>query len=152
MVEPITAEKYVIEPQMDEQFRVHFNGRNVQVLQKPYGSLTNLSIQVHEANRKWWNDIHTGKRIDRNFGELIALMHSELSEALEGARKGIQDDKLPQFEQQDVELVDCLIRILDTLGSREVDVEAIFMAKMMYNARREDHSHEHRRTENGKKF
>jgi hypothetical protein len=152
MVEPMVEGKYVIEPSIDRQFRVHFDGKNVPVLRDRYISLTNLAMQVHEANRKWWHDIHTGRRVDRNTGELIALMHSELSEALEGSRKGLQDDHLPQYEMVDVEMVDCMIRILDFLGSREVDVEAIFLSKMMYNALREDHSHEARRNENGKKF
>jgi len=116
------------------------------------GNLTNLAAQVHEAQHRWWHDIHTNRRIERNTGELIALMHSELSEALEGARKDLADTHLPQYAMVDVEMIDCVIRILDFLGSRQVDVEEIFLAKMEYNALREDHSHEARRDANGKKF
>jgi NTP pyrophosphatase (non-canonical NTP hydrolase) len=50
-------------------------------------SLNEFSNFCHNAMKKWWQDPHSGIGIERNKGELIALMHSELSEALEGARK-----------------------------------------------------------------
>ncbi len=46
-------------------------------------NLNQYAAIVHEANSKWWHDLETGERLDRNKGEMIALMHSELSEALE---------------------------------------------------------------------
>ena len=58
-------------------------------------TLNDYARECHEANQKWWHDLHTGERLNRNFGELIALVHSELSEALEGHRKDLMDDKLP---------------------------------------------------------
>lgn len=57
--------------------------------------LNDYAKEVHKANAKWWVDVRTGEPLQRNFGELIALCHSELSEALEGHRKNLQDDKLP---------------------------------------------------------
>jgi len=50
-------------------------------------NLNELSKRVHEANIKWWQDMETGKPIKRNKGELLALIHSEISECLEGERK-----------------------------------------------------------------
>lgn len=58
-------------------------------------SLNELSKVVHAANIKWWQDVNTGTPIKRNKGELLALIHSEISEALEGERKDLMDDKLP---------------------------------------------------------
>lgn len=117
-------------------------------------NLTELSKLVHAANIKWWQDINTGLPIKRNRGELLALIHSEISEALEGERKNLMDDKLPQYPMPVVEIVDGIIRSLDYLAGcwPDVDVQAVFNDKMTYNAQREDHKHEARRIAGGKQF
>jgi hypothetical protein len=53
-----------------------------------------------------------------------------------------------------VEIVDAIIRELDYIGGcyPDVDVQAVFDAKMAYNARREDHKHEARLIAGGKQF
>jgi hypothetical protein len=60
----------------------------------------------------WYADPVTGKPVVRNFGEVVALMHSELSEALEADRKGLMDDKLPHRDGREVEFADLLLRVL----------------------------------------
>lgn len=111
-----------------------------------------LTSICHEANISWWIDIDTGKPKQRNFGELIALCHSELSEALEGHRKNLPDDKLPHRPMAEVELADCLIRIFDLAGGMGYDLGGAFAEKMAYNATRADHKIENRRGENGKRY
>lgn len=115
-------------------------------------NLNDYAKRCHESNEKWWHDINTGERLKRNKGELIALMHSELSEALEGVRKNTNDDKLPHRKAEEVELADCMIRIFDYAAGFGLDLNGAFEEKMLYNASRKDHTVEHRRTENGKKF
>lgn len=73
----------------------------------------------------------------RNFGEAIALIHSEASEALESARKGsVPDDKVPQFSGEEAELADVVIRILDLAGGLKLRVIDAMLAKHAYNTTR----------------
>jgi len=107
---------------------------------------------VHKDSKKWWTDIKTGEPLNRNFGEMIALVHSELSEALEAHRKDLMDDKLPHRKGVDVELADALIRIFDIAGGLNIDLGRAVMEKMFYNRNREDHKIENRLKEGGKKY
>jgi len=115
-------------------------------------ALNDIAAWCHEANINWWKDLDTGKPIARNFGELIALCHSELSEALEGHRKNLMDDKLPHRKMAEVELADCLIRIFDLAAGLNMDIGGALVEKMEYNAKRADHKRENRLAEGGKKY
>lgn len=133
----------------------------LQVIMDKRAFLDNLAVSVHELNVRagWWNDLETGADLHgkRNYGELLALVHSEISEALEAKRKNLMDDKLPHRPGHRVELIDALIRILDLLGSereaqRDHPAGTIFMEKLAYNQRRDDHKPENRRKADGKKI
>ncbi|MND16972.1 hypothetical protein D3C77_04680 [compost metagenome] len=82
----------------------------------------------------------------------IALMHSELSEALEGIRKDTMDDHLPHRKSVEVELADAVIRIFDYAGARGLDVAGAMIEKLAYNQQRADHKLENRAKSDGKKF
>jgi hypothetical protein len=75
-----------------------------------------------------------------NFGEKIALKHSELSESLEYYRKSPDepDDKLPQYPGWLVELADVVIRIGDTVAKMGAHREfaEVLVAKMNFNLSR----------------
>lgn len=116
-----------------------------------------INIIANEINLScvaagWYTDLKTGEPKERNFGEVIALMHSELSEALEGHRKGLMDDHLPHRLSMEVELADCIIRILDTAGSLNLDIGGAIKEKFEYNQHRDDHKLENRKAEGGKKI
>lgn len=114
--------------------------------------LTLIAQDVHHANAKWWIDLETGLLKERNTGELLMLSVSELAEAMEGDRKNLMDDKLPEYKMFDVEIVDTFIRLFDIAGARIPKFGEIFEAKMAYNAIREDHKIESRKAEGGKKY
>lgn len=110
------------------------------------------TIYLQNEAAGWWTDMHTGEPIYRNDGELICLMHSELSEALEGVRKDKYDDHLPHRKSVEVELADCVIRIMDYCGARGLDLGGAMEEKLAYNKRRSDHKLENRRKSDGKRF
>lgn len=87
------------------------------------------------AKSKGWCDAERGD------GELIALMHSELSEALEASRHGDPpDDKIPEFTGREAEMADTVIRIMNFAAERGLRVGEAIVAKMRFNLTRE-HKH-----------
>lgn len=86
------------------------------------------------------------------FSNKLCLIHSEISEAMEGDRKGLMDDHLPHRPMREVELADALIRIGDLAGAYGLDLGGAVAEKMQYNATRKDHKKEARQAEGGKTY
>jgi NTP pyrophosphatase (non-canonical NTP hydrolase) len=115
-----------------------------------------LVKDVHQGNVEagWWTDIQTGESLvgKRNVPEMLALIHSEVSEALEGYRKNKKDDHLPHRSNFEVELADAVIRIFDLAGGLGLDLGGAFVEKLAFNRSRADHKIENRLKEGGKKI
>lgn len=114
-----------------------------------FGRLAKL---IHALNYQWWLDLDTGKRVNRNVGELLMLAVSELAEALEGHRKNLPDDKLAHRKMLEVELADAIIRILDMAAGLNLDIAGAVIEKLRYNAKRHDHTPEGRKADGGKRY
>lgn len=124
--------------------------------------MKDLINQIHEQNVKagWWTDLTTGESLTskngepakRNVPEMLCLIHSEISEAMEGHRKNLMDDKLPHRSMLEVELADAVIRICDMSGGLGLDLDGAIQEKLEYNKQRADHKIENRLLTNGKKF
>jgi NTP pyrophosphatase (non-canonical NTP hydrolase) len=102
----------------------------------------------------WWTDPKTGESLigKRNVGETLMLIVSELSEAMEGHRKGLMDDKLPHRSMIEVELADAMIRIADMAGAMGLDLGGAVAEKLDFNDRRPDHKIENRLKPGGKAY
>jgi NTP pyrophosphatase (non-canonical NTP hydrolase) len=116
------------------------------------GTLNQLSADCHAANQHWWHDPATGERLERNHGEMLMMVVSEIAEAMEGKRKDLMDNHLPHRRMVEVELADALIRIFDYAGAYKLDLDGAVAEKRAYNATRPDHKPENRLKPGGKKW
>lgn len=77
--------------------------------------LVKLAVDIHtNENAKWWVDSNGNFMLPPIYQSSMLIL-SELSEAMEGVRKNLMDDKLPHHTMFNAELSDVVIRLLDTM-------------------------------------
>lgn len=115
--------------------------------------LVNIVFEQNKA-AGWWTNLNTGESLEKNrdVPTLLMLCVSELAEGMEGHRKNKMDDHLPNRPMLEVELADCLIRIVDMAGGMGYDLAGAVSEKLAYNAQRADHKVETRQKDDGKKY
>ena len=114
--------------------------------------INELVEDCHDSSKKagWWPEDHA--RNPMVVPTKLALIHSEISEAMEAHRKGLRDDKLPEFLGIETELADALIRIFDLAGFLNLNLGGALQAKFDYNQSRADHKPENRAKPGGKAY
>lgn len=80
----------------------------------------------------------------RDKGTELMLIVSEVAEAMEGERKGLMDDHLPNRLMAEVEMADVVIRVCDYCGKHGYDLQGAMEEKLAYNRTRADHQQEAR--------
>jgi len=99
-------------------------------------SLNEISKEAFDNSKK-----HGFWEKERDFGEVIALMHTELSEAFEEYRHGKGFNET-YYENENKpcgipsEFADVIIRICDFCGAYNIDLDRIVEEKMQYNKNR----------------
>jgi NTP pyrophosphatase (non-canonical NTP hydrolase) len=138
-VEPKTAEQKIEQPKpptpvapQDEPVFIRVQLTEAQIEAQFAALFTRFSQSVNELARRngFWET--------PNAAEKIALVHSELSEALEYLRKNpaTPDDKIPTFTGVEAELADAIIRIMDFAEYYQLRVGEAIIAKHKFNAGR----------------
>lgn len=123
------------------------------------GQLNALCRAIHQRNVEagWWDAPISGLIPPEYVSMMqvtakLALVHGEISEAVEGYRKGLMDDHLPKRRMVEVELADAVVRIADLAGYLKLDLGGAIKEKLAYNLHRADHKPENRAKDGGKKF
>ncbi|WP_246610003.1 hypothetical protein [Comamonas fluminis] len=116
-----------------------------------------LQLNCHGAAKRagWWQHPATGEPVQNNpycFSNKLMLIVSEVSEAMEGDRKNLMDDKLPHRPMREVELADAVIRIFDLAGAYDMDLGGAIQEKLAFNAQRPDHKLATRQAAGGKAY
>ncbi|HKN26966.1 MAG TPA: hypothetical protein VJY34_03430 [Roseiarcus sp.] len=98
----------------------------------PALNLPSLNGWVDHCHAKRRRDPRAGQRIESDKGEALALIRSDLSEALEALRTGGMDNELPHRKGIEVKLAGVLIRIFEYAGAYQLDLDGAVRERLAY--------------------
>lgn len=115
-------------PFFAEQGKLAIEHRNASFVSQ----VNSLASEIYEtAKEKGWYEK------ERNDYEMLALVHAELSEAVEALRIGNPpSEKIPPFSHVEEEFADVIIRLLDQSRKLNFNLGGAILAKMAYNKTR----------------
>lgn len=122
------------------------------------GNVLQRVCHARAVRAGWWHCPVTGQASSPDYirntliPQKLLLIHSEISEACEADRKGLNDSHLTHRNGVEVELADAAIRIFDLAGALGFDLGAAIAEKMEFNAARQDHTLAARAEANGKRY
>ena len=111
-------------------------------------NINKICENIYQANKAkgFWEDRedldkkYSGNELEfvkkASKAQMLALIHSEISEALEADRKNLMDNKLSHRTGLEVELADAVIRIFDMAGGLGIDLGGAIEEKLNYNTTR----------------
>jgi NTP pyrophosphatase (non-canonical NTP hydrolase) len=109
------------------------------------------AVHLNAVDKGFWDDRRNLETAALEFDDLkgmqyamqcvdaaaLALIHSEVSEALEASRHGnLADDKIPEFSGVEAELADAIIRIMDLAEARGWRIAEAIVRKAQFNSTR----------------
>lgn len=145
----VSADPLALEQMIAEQIQAESNAQLMRQRSQPVNALVAL-CHGNSVAAGWWDGVNI--KDPHVAAAKLALIHSEVSEALEGMRKGLMDDHLHERKMEEVELADAVIRICDYAGAKGFDLGGAIVEKLEYNRNRADHKREARAAAGGKKI
>jgi NTP pyrophosphatase (non-canonical NTP hydrolase) len=122
----------------------------VEIKDNRFDVLDQLASSIFEDNKRkgFWETPEGIRLYEEGYkayqllkkAEKIALIHSEVSECLEGVRKPQDSDHIPGFTLEEEEMADALIRIFDYCGGFGLRLAKATEAKLEFNRTR-PHKH-----------